>query len=93
MEGQAWHLLGRILQKTNRHSEALECFASAENAYARHHHTQESPASIRLARLLRSQGEHEQAHAILNLLLMRNPDDEILQQLRRTWSTEDGQSI
>jgi len=92
MEGQAWHLLGRILQKTNRHAEALDCFASAESCYGRHKHDQEPPASIRLARLLWDQGEDDEARAMLDILMMHNPDDDSLRQLRDTWSQRDRQN-
>ncbi|MDQ6958841.1 MAG: tetratricopeptide repeat protein [Mariprofundaceae bacterium] len=92
MEGQAWHLLGRILQKTNCHAEALDCFASAESCYGRHKHEQGPPASIRLARLLWDQGEYDEARAMLGILMIRNPDDDSLQQLRDTWLQRDGQN-
>ncbi len=93
MEGQAWHLLGRILQKANRHAEALDCFASAESCYGRHEHDQGPPASIRLARLLWDQGEDDEARAMLGILMMRNPDDDNLRQLCNTWSQRDGQNV
>jgi len=91
MEGQAWHLLGRVLQKANRHAEALDCFASAESCYGHHKHDQGPPASIRLARLLWDQGAYDEARAMLGILMMRNPDDDSLQQLREIWSQRDGQ--
>lgn len=92
MEGPAWHLLGRILQKANRHAEALDCFASAESCYGRHKHAQGPPASIRLARLLWDQGGYDEARAMLGILMMRNPDDDNLRQLRETWSQQDGRN-
>jgi len=92
MEGQAWHLLGRILQKTNRHAEALDCFASAESCYDHHKHDQGPPASIRLASLLWDQGEYDEARAMLGILMIHNPEDDSLQQLRETWSQRDGQT-
>jgi len=93
MEGQAWHLLGRILQKANRHAEALDCFASAESCYGRHKHDQGPLASIRLARLLWDQGEDDEARAMLDALMMRNPDDDSLRQLRDSWSQRDEQNV
>jgi len=93
MEGQAWHLLGRILQQTSRHAEALKCFTRAENCYERHQHVQDPPVSIRLAALLWNRGEHEQARAMLNILLARNPDEEALRQLRETWLQQNGQAV
>jgi len=92
MEGRAWHLLGRILQQTNRHAEALECFANAEHCYGQHQQTQGPPASIRLARLLWDQGEHDEACAMMSILMIRNPDDDSLRQLREAWSQQDGQN-
>jgi len=92
MEGQAWHLLGRILQRASRHTEALECFASAEACYERHTPgPRQPPASIRLARLLWNQNECEQARAMLEILLMHDPENKTLQQLRAAWSRQGGQ--
>ncbi|MDQ6959573.1 MAG: tetratricopeptide repeat protein [Mariprofundaceae bacterium] len=90
VEGQAWHLLGRILQGDNRHAEALECFASAETAYGYRKHGQRPPASIRLARLLWNLGECEQARTMLDTLILRRPDDENLRQLREAWLQQGG---
>jgi len=92
MEGQVWHLLGRTLQKTDRHAEALNCFDRAETCYNHHQHVQKPPASIRLARLLWDQGACEEARAMLGILMMRNLDDDQLRQLREAWSQRDGQS-
>jgi len=89
MEGQAWHLLGRILQKTGGHAEALECFTSAEACYARRKPDQEPPASTRLARLLWVQGECEQARSMLDILILRHPEDENLRQLHVAWQQQD----
>jgi len=91
MEGQAWHFLGRILQKANRHAEALDCFASAESCYGRDNRDQRPPASMRLARLLWGQGEYDGARAMLGILAMRSPDDDGLRQLCATWSQQGGQ--
>jgi len=91
MEGQAWHLLGRILQKNNRHAEALDCFASAESCYGRPKQDQSSPASIRLAHLLWGHGEDDEARAMLSILIMRNPEDDSLRQLHETSSQWDRQ--
>ncbi len=84
-EGRAWHLLGRILQQAGRHGEALECFERAHDCY-RDAHPDTPPASLRLARLLWAQGERAEALAMLDLLLMRQPNDEELRTLRETWA-------
>ncbi len=90
MEGQVWHFLGRILQKADRHAEALDCFANAESCYGRHKYDQGPPASMRLARLLWDQGEYDEARTMLSVLMVRNPDDDSLRQLREAWSQQGG---
>ncbi len=90
MEGQAWHFLGRILQRANRHAEALECFTGAEACYACRKLDQEPPASVRLARLLWNQGECARARAMLDTQILRHPDDDELCQLREAWRQQDG---
>jgi len=92
MEGQAWHILGRILQKKNHHSEALDCFARAEACYEQHKQDQSPPASIRLAQLLWCQGECQVARAMLRVLMTRDPEDDSLRQLHRTWAQQGGET-
>ncbi len=92
MEGQAWHLLGRILQKNNRHAEALDCFSRAESCYIQHKQEQDSPVSIRLAHVLWRQGQYEEARSMLDILMMRSPDDDSLRQLHHAWIQQEGQT-
>ncbi len=91
MEGRAWHVLGRILQTSGRHAEALDCFASAESCYGRNGCDQRSPASVRLAHLLWNQGEYGEARVMLGALMARDPDNGGLRQLREAWSPQGGQ--
>lgn len=87
MEGKAWHMLGRCHQIQNRHTKALECFERAACCYNSQNRPEDTPpASSRLARLLWEQGEHAAARTMLALLLNRRPDDEVLLELRKSWS-------
>jgi|AMFO01.1.fsa_nt_gi hypothetical protein len=85
LEGRAWHLLGRALQQHGRHGEALDCFAEAERCYARSKGKPPPPASLRLAKLLWSQGEGRAALAMLGALRQKKPQELQLQELYETW--------
>ncbi|MDQ6966034.1 MAG: tetratricopeptide repeat protein [Mariprofundaceae bacterium] len=79
MEGKAWHLLGRCHQLQKRHGKALECFERAGCCYStRHSDKNESPASMRIARMLWEQGETSSARAMLAQLLAEQAGDSAL---------------
>jgi len=88
MEGKAWHLLGRCHQEQQRHAKALECFERAACCYANQNSNDMPPASARLARLMWDQGEEDGARSMLDLLLMRQPDDMSLLAMRQEWQGE-----
>ncbi len=92
MEGRAWHLLGKILQDGDRHTEALDCFSRAESCYGRKKRESRSPVSIRLARLLWMQGGKKEALDMLDILMQQRPDDARLRQLREDWRQQEGGS-
>jgi len=85
MEGKAWHLLGRCHQEQERHAKALECFERAACCYKTHQGIETPPASARLARLMWNQGEKDEARAMLDMLLMQQPDDASLLAMRQKW--------
>ena len=87
MEGKAWHLLGRCHQVQKRHAKALECFDRAACCYKNQTSNDSPPASARLARMLWEQGDTGAAHAMLDLLLMRQPDDTALLAMQRDWQS------
>jgi len=85
MEGKTWHLLGRSHQAQGRHAKALECFERADCCYRNRNANDEAPASSRLARLLWDQGDEGGARAMLEQLMLRQPDDAELLAMREKW--------
>jgi len=85
MEGKAWHMLGRCHQARQQHTKALEFFERAAVCYRNQDAADQPPASATIAQLLWNQGEKEQAKAMLEHLLARNPDDAKLQAMRAAW--------
>jgi tetratricopeptide (TPR) repeat protein len=77
-------MLGRAMQGTGNHEEALDCFRKAEACYAGNTERQ-PPISIRLAKLLWQQGEHDQARTMLRLLKIQHPHDTQLAALQDEW--------
>ncbi len=85
MEGKAWHLLGRCHQEQERHAKAIECFERAACCYKTHQDSETPPASARLARLMWNQGEEDEARSMLDMLLMRQPEDASLLAMQQEW--------
>lgn len=85
-EPQAWELLGEILRQQGQDEKAKRCFAKLDTI--RQKQTQQSiqpPLSRRLAQLHWQQGDKESALAMLAVLLIRQPNDPHLLDLRHQW--------
>ncbi len=93
MEGKVWHMLGRCQQVQQQHGKALESFERAAHCYRQQDADEHAPVSVRLAQLLWSQGETAQAVAMLDRLLMQQPDDAALHNIRKDWQQEAGNSV
>jgi len=89
-EAEAWQSLAEVLQARGRPDEAMTCIEKAAKLQQSRHQDKAPAASARLARILWSQGEKDAARAMLAVLMMKNPDDETLQSLRRAWTEESG---
>jgi len=86
-EPQAWSLLGEILHKHGHTEKAAACHKKASALDASSNLDNSAiPASARLAKLLWTQGESDAARAMLALLLLRNPKDEGLIEMRSVWN-------
>ncbi|ATX81870.1 hypothetical protein Ga0123462_1001 [Mariprofundus ferrinatatus] len=86
-ETAGWKLLARVQRKLG-HIEAG--IASAERALQLQNAnaTMEPPVSATLARLLWKQGERNQAHEMLDILIARQPEDHALVMLKHAWNQE-----
>ncbi len=91
VEGKAWHLLGRSHQAQGRHAKALECFERAGCCYRNRNSKDEPPASSHLARLLWDQGDADAARAMLEQLLIRQPDNADILAMQENWQHPDRQ--
>jgi len=86
-EPQAWRLLGEILHKHGHLEKAAACHNKASALDSNSNIDNSAiPASERLAKLLWAQGESDAAHAMLTLLLLRNPNSENLIKMRDNWN-------
>jgi Flp pilus assembly protein TadD len=87
-EPQAWSLLGEILHKHGYTEKAAACHKKASALETSLNMSGDTlPASKRLAKLLWAQGEPDAARAMLTLLLLRQPEDESLIEIRNTWNS------
>ncbi len=85
-EPQAWRLLGDILGQHGHSEKAEACHKKASRLEQQlKTGTNSLPASERLAKLLWSQGETDAAYAMLAVLLLRNPENERLVEMRHAW--------
>lgn len=89
-EAEAWQCLAEVLQARGRPDEAMACIEKAIKLQQSGREAKTPAASARLARILWSQGEKDAARAMLAVLMMKNPDDEILQSLKHAWTEESG---
>jgi len=89
-EPKVWRMLGDILDQHGHSDKAEACHRKA--ARFENYAVEQKPAppaSKRLATLLWSQGDCESARAMLAILMMRNPDDSSLVELRASWENEE----
>jgi len=94
-EPQAWSLLGEILHQHGHAEKAAACHKKASALdISTNIDNNALPASTRLAKLLWAQEEPDAARAMLALLILRNPEDEGLVEMRNNWnnSTSEAQS-
>lgn len=93
-EPQVWTLLGDIL-KQHGYSEKAEACHKKAASFEKHANInlESAPASERLAKLLWSQGETEAAQSMLAVLLLRNPGNETLLELRQAWESSSMENI
>jgi len=87
-ETRAWKLLARTQKELGKTKQAI---ASASRALELQHAARkpvDMPASATLARLLWEQGEVQTARAMLGVLLMRQPDNSELAELKNLWEAE-----
>jgi len=87
-EPQAWRLLGEILHQHGHVDKASACHKKADALNASSNISSSAiPASERLAKLLWRQGESDAARAMLALLMLRNPENEGLIEIRNSWNS------
>jgi Flp pilus assembly protein TadD len=88
-EARAWDMLATLREMQGDADEAARCHGKAEKLRTWETDSlRQPPASIHLAKLLWQQGDHDTARAMLAVLMMRKPDDERLQALRKAWASE-----
>ncbi|MDX8410630.1 MAG: hypothetical protein R8K46_01990 [Mariprofundaceae bacterium] len=89
-EAKAWHLLGKALQASGTHADALGCFKKAACLYGNDQDdTFATMATIPLAELLWRQGDREAARAMLGLLMLRKGDDPEILTLSEAWKRQE----
>lgn len=88
-ETTGWKLLTRVQRELGRTEagissakKALQLQSASITAKS------ESPASITLAKLLWQQGEKAQAYQMLDLLMIRQPENQVFITLKNKWSQE-----
>jgi len=90
MEPGVWQLLGRVMQATGEHEEAINAFRKSANLYGSSETDYSDPvATISLAKLLWQQGDRESACSMLDTLMARETVDPRVVALRQTWDREE----
>ncbi len=88
-EVSGWKLLARVQRELGKIEVGIK---SAERAlqfqYARATSKSEAPASATLAKLLWQQGEKALAHEMLDLLIVRQPENQTFTILKDEWGKE-----
>ena len=84
-EWRAWRLLAHVQRDLGKIREGIHSANTAIRLRQREIDAHAAPASLRLAKLLWQQGEHDQALAMLDDLLAQRPGDTQLQALRQAW--------
>lgn len=86
-ETAGWKLLAHIQRQLGHIEAGIESATRAlklQNA----ENQQQSPTSLTLAKLLWQQGEQKQAIEMLELLIIRQPEDNALIQIQKGWKLE-----
>lgn len=86
-EVTALKMLARIQKELGKYQEGI---INAKRAIRLQniHTQQQAPASVTLARLLWLQGEQKQAAEMLELLLLNQPDNVLVHELKQQWNKE-----
>ena len=87
VEVRAWKMLAKV-QRRLGHIEAGINSAKRALQLQNNSVSEEPLASYTLARLLRAQGEHDQARQMLDLLIEQQPDNAELKATRQQWDME-----
>jgi len=88
-EAKVWHLLGRIQQIERLHDDALHSFKKARQYYKQVDIKQRAaPMSLRLAKLMMTQGDEKSAKNMLNALINKTPDNIELQKTKQQWQRD-----
>jgi len=87
-ETRAWKLLANTQKAQGKIQQALASARRALDLQNAANQSDEMPASATLARLLWEQGEHDAARAMLGLLIMRQPENSELEELKNIWNRE-----
>ncbi|RMH51949.1 MAG: hypothetical protein D6682_03120 [Zetaproteobacteria bacterium] len=87
---RVWYLFGKLEQRRGAIARARVHYRKAKRLREEQQPQQaeEVPGSMRIAKLLHSQGETAQALAMLDRLLARRPDDMRLIRLKHRWERE-----
>ncbi len=85
---RVWYLFGKIEQQRGNIARAKVFYHKAKQLRQQAATEEEPPGSIRIAKLLHSQGEIAQAIAMIDSLLRSRPDDLRLLRLKHRWQKE-----
>jgi len=83
-----WYLFGKIEQQRRNIARAKVFYHKAKRLRQHGAPEEAHPGSIRIAKLLYSQGDIEQAIAMVDKLLATRPDDLRLLRLKHRWQKE-----
>ncbi|MBF0282657.1 MAG: tetratricopeptide repeat protein [Zetaproteobacteria bacterium] len=84
-EREAWQLLGEALIQLGENSEAEICLERHINLEQTKRSSERYPLSLRLAKILWAQDEHKTARSMLAVLILRDPDNQELLELKDHW--------
>jgi len=83
-----WYLCGKIEQQRNNIARAKVFYHKAQRLRQQGPPDEASPGSIRIAKLLYSQGDVTPAITMVDQLLIKRPDDLRLLRLKHRWQKE-----
>ncbi|MDQ6950139.1 MAG: tetratricopeptide repeat protein [Mariprofundales bacterium] len=89
-DARLWYLLGKLAQKQGDDKQAKEHYRRAKRLQQHEDSAtiSSTPGSMRIAKLLHSQGDLAQALAMVEELLSSRPNDLRLSRLRNRWQAE-----